>query len=279
MDGTLLWSAGLAGIAVVAITWLAGRLGGTLGGLLATAPITSSAALIFLSLDAGNAFVGHQALAGGQSLFAALVAMPAYFYSLKLTRGAWLPLRLGLALTTFVLTFTAGTLAITAATPAAWAAIWMPASLAFAAVLGVTFLRAELPAMKQRAPKMGLTVREGALRFAAGAGVVLLVGWLRVVTPGLSAAWAVFPGTFLVTLWILGLERGAAFSAKASQGGVLGVPPLAAYLLTLWAVLPMHDGTAWTFLAQAPAWAAYFAVLVPLAKWREAAPAPAAVAA
>ncbi len=273
MDGTLMWSAGVAGLAVVAITVIAGRLGGTLGGILATAPITSTAALVFLSLDSSNAAVGHQVLAGGQSLFAALLAMPAYFYSLKLTRGAPLALRLILGLLLFVLLFTATTLALTAITPAAWTPIWMPASLALAALLGATFLKARLPALRQRAPKMGLNKREAMLRFAAGAGVVLLVGWLRVLMPGLGAAWAIFPGTFLVTLWILGMERGAAFSAKASQGGVLGIPPVAAYLLTLWAVLPLYDATAWTFLAQVPAWCAYFAILVPMARWQNGSPA------
>ncbi len=263
-----MWSAGVAGIAVVAITWLAGRLGGTLGGLLATAPITSSAALIFLSLEAGNVVVGHQAITAGQSLFAALVAMPAYFYSLKLTRGNPLPLRLALGVVTFVLVFTAGTLGLSALTPPRLSAIWMPASLLLSAILGATFLKERLPDVQAHAPAMGLTSREIALRFLSGAGVVLLVGWLRSMMPGLSAAWAVLPGTFLVTLWILGMAQGASFSAKAAQGGVLGIPPMAAYLLTLWAVLPLHEGTAWTFLAQAPAWCAYFAIMIPMARWQ-----------
>lgn len=268
MEGTLLWSAGVAGIAVVAITWLAGRLGGTLGGLLATAPITSSAALIFLSLEAGNVAVGQQSIAAGQSLFAALVAMPAYFYSLKLTRGNPLPLRLGLAVATFILVFTAGTLGLHALTPPHLAAIWMPASLLLSAILGATFLRDRIPDVRADAPAMGLSAREILLRLLSGAGVVLLVGWLRSVMPGLSAAWAVLPGTFLVTLWILGMARGASFSAKAAQGGVLGIPPMAAYLLTLWAVLPLYEGMAWTFLAQAPAWCAYFAIMIPMARWQ-----------
>lgn len=269
MEWDLLGSAGLAGLAVVAVTLVAGRMGGVIGGLLATAPVTSAAALVFLALESGNAVVGGQMLAGGKSLFAALMCMPAFFFVLKWTRGAPLALRLFTGLATFVVGFTGMTLAVHAITPTAWSPIWLLASLVTAGLFGLTFLQLELPLMQQRAPRMGLKASEIILRFAAGAGVVLLVGWLRTTMPGLSTAWAVFPGTFLVSLWILGIERGAAFSAKASQGGVMGIPPLVAYMVVLWAVLPLNGSVTWTWLSQVPAWLAYFAVMVPIAKWRE----------
>ncbi len=257
-----LWlGAALAGFAVVAVTWLAGRLGGTIGGLLATAPVTSAAAIVFLALEGGNAPVGSQVLGGGKSLFAALAGMPAYFYTLKATRGWRLPLRLLTAIGVYLLLFTLGTLAAHHITPAGLEPLWLVGCLALTAVFSVTFLHVQLPPMQARAPKMGITLKEAVLRFLAGAGVVLLVGVLRSSMPALSTAWAVFPGTFVVSLWILGMERGAAFSARASQGGVMGVPPLVAYLLVLWALLPLAAGAWWTMLSQVPAWAAYFLVL------------------
>ncbi len=257
-----LWSGAiLAGLAVVAVTWIAGRMGDTIGGLLATAPVTSAAAIIFLALDGGNAQVGAEVLGGGKSLFAALTGMPAYFYALKATRGAPLPLRLALALAIYLLLFTVGTLLAHAITPPGAEALWLVASIGLTAVLAFTFLRARLPALTQRPPKTGITWKEAVLRFVAGAAVVLLVGALRAQMPALSAAWAIFPGTFLVSLGILGMERGAAFSAKASQGAVLGVPPLAAYLITLWALLPLAEGTWWTLASQVPAWCVYFLVM------------------
>ena len=49
MDALTLLSAAASGLAVLAITWLADRLGGTLGGLLATAPVTTTAAMVYLA--------------------------------------------------------------------------------------------------------------------------------------------------------------------------------------------------------------------------------------
>lgn len=267
-----LWlGAALAGLAVVAVTWLAGRLGGTIGGLLATAPVTSAAALVFLALEGGNATVGTQVLGGGKSLFAALAAMPAYFAVLKATKAWRLPVRLLTGIGVYLAIFTGGTLAAHAITPPGLEPLWLVACLALTAFLSMTFLHVRLPAMQQRPPKMGITLKEAVLRFMAGAGVVLLVGVLRSTMPALSTAWAVFPGTFIVSLWILGMERGAAFSARASQGGVMGVPPLVAYLLVLWALLPLAPGAWWTLLSQIPAWIAYFATLVAV---RRLGPAP-----
>ncbi len=267
MDATLLVSAALSGLAVVLVTYLAGRLGGTVGGLLATAPVTTTAALLYYGLDAGNGAAAHAALQGGRALTAALWAMPAYFHILRVSRGGALPVRLALAVTAFLAVFTGGTLALSQIPLPDLA--WLLVALATAAFLGLTFLPLRIDAARARSAKTGMRWYEVPLRFLAGAAVVLLVGGRRASSPLLAAAWTVFPGTFVVTLLVMGVERGAAWSARAAQGGVLGVPPLAAYLLTLYLLLPLSDHAAWPWLAQVPAWLAYFAALVPLWRWRQ----------
>lgn len=271
MDGTLLVSAALSGLAVVLVTWLAGRLGGTVGGLLATAPVTTTAALLYYGLDAGSLAASTAALQGGRALTAALVAMPLYFLVLKRSAGWPLGARLGLAVGTFLAVFTGGTLAL-ARVPLPDGG-WLLVSLLLAAVLGVTFLDQRVDAGPARPPRAGMRWYEVPLRFLAGAAVVLLVGGLRATSPLLAAAWTVFPGTLVVSLLVLGVERGAAWSARAAQGGVLGVPPLVAYLVTLWALLPVLEHPAWPWLVQVPAWLAYFAALAPLWRWRQGSPA------
>lgn len=269
-DPAVIWSAVASGLAVLAVTWVADKIGGTLGGLLATAPVTTAAALIYLSGQLGNEAVGTGVLQGGKSLFAAIAAMPAYFYVQKYMRDPLpLPARIIMGLLLYVLVFTAGTLLADTITPAGIGWIWIPATLVLVAVFTQTFFHAHVPPKLLRGQRPPIGWGEAALRVAAGAGVILLVTYLRDTDPLLTTAWAVFPGTFLVTLAVLGFRNGAAFSARAAQGGALGGPPLVAYLLVLWLLLPLMEPTWWTWLVQAPAWGAYFLVLWPLWKWQQ----------
>lgn len=268
MDGTTLATAALSGLAVLAVTWLADRLGGTLGGLLATAPITTAAAVLFLSREAGGGAVADQLLRGSLSLVAALAGLPAYFYTLKAT-GSWpLWVRIPTGLVVFLVIFTGGTLLLDVATPVGLGWLGIPVVLLLATVLAGTFLRARIPATAARTPKSRMTAVEGVFRFLAGAGVILLIAWLRNVDPVLGAAWSVFPGTLLVTLGVLGFGHGAAFSARAAQGGILGAPSLVAYLLVLRILMPLSEHTLWPLAVQVPAWIAYFGTLYPLFRWR-----------
>ncbi|MGB1697625.1 MAG: hypothetical protein ACPHK8_04430 [Thermoplasmatota archaeon] len=269
MDGVLL-SALASGAAVVFITVLADRLGGTLGGLLATAPVTTSAAILYLAAAEGNAAVGGSILDGAASIFSVLAAMPAYFYVQKWLRDPIpVQVRILVGLLSYVAVFTIGTLGLNALTPNGYAWVWMPASVLLVLLLVFTFMNAHIPPRFLRGEKGRLTILEAVIRFAAGFGIIYLVNFVKELDPSLSTAWAVFPGTFLVSLAVLGFRNGAAFSARASQGGVLGGLPVAAYILTLFFVLPLREGVAWLFLSQVPAWVAYFAVLVPLMKWQQ----------
>lgn len=270
LDPAVLLAAVASGMAVVAVTWAADRLGGTLGGLLATAPVTTAAALVYLSGQLGNEAVGAGLLHGGKSLFAAIAAMPVYFYLQKWTREPvplWVRIFGGILL--YVAAFSLGTLALDRWTTDGWEWIWIPATLALVVAFSISFMRVEIPARLLRGPKPPLSWTEAAFRFLAGALVILLVTWLRDTDPLLSTAWAVFPGTFIVSLGVLGLGHGAAFSARAAQGGALGGPPIIAYLLVIWLLLPLHDGMGWAWLVQLPAWSAYFLVLWPLWRWQQ----------
>lgn len=256
-------SAIASGLAVLGITWLADRLGGTFGGLLATAPITTTAAIVFLASSTPTAQLATAVLDGGRALFVALVAMPAYFYFLKHTQGR-ARTRVASGVLAFVALFTVGNLLLARLD---WRpTTWLVSSALLALAYMPTFLRAHIPPRLLRGAPPPLRWPEALLRFAAGAFVILLVAWLRSIEPTLAAAWTVFPGTFLVTLAVLGFTRGAAASARAAQGGALGGLPFVAYLLVLSLVLPLRSGTGWALLSQLPAWAAYFVVLVPL--WR-----------
>lgn len=268
-DPAVLLSAIASGIAVVAVTWLADRIGGTLGGLLATAPVTTAAAMLYLASGAGNEAVGSGVLHGGKSLFAAIAAMPVYFYVQKwMTDPVPLAVRIVAGLVLYVAAFTAGTLVADVVTPEAWTGVWVVATLALVAVYARTFFRVQIPPRLLRGKQGPMTAWEGLFRFLAGAGVILLVTALRDTDPLLTTAWAVFPGTFLVTLGVLGFRKGAAFSARAAQGGGLGGPPLVAYLLTLWMLLPLRPETWWTWLTQVPAWGAYLLTMWPLWRWQ-----------
>lgn len=263
-------SAVASGVAVVLITYFADKLGGTLGGLLATAPVTTSAALLYLANQQGNAVVGNAILDGAASIFAVLAAMPAYFFVQKWMRDPYpLAARIITGLLVYVAIFTVGTLGLNAITPEGYAWIWMPLSVILVGVLIFTFMNVQIPERFLRGEKGAMTPLEGVFRFLAGFGVILLVNFVKGLDPSLSTAWAVFPGTFLVSLGVLGFRNGAAFSARASQGGVLGGLPVAGYILTLFFVLPLREGTAWLFISQLPAWIAYFAVLVPLMRWQQ----------
>lgn len=265
----VLLSAAASGVAVVVVTWIADKAGGTIGGLLATAPITTAAAILYLGGELGNVAVGEGLLHGGKSLFAAIAAMPLYFYVQKFASDPvplWVRIIAGILL--YVGAFTGLTLLADRITPTGWEAVWLPVTLLLVFVATRTYMRDTIPPRLLRGPRPPLTVLEAFFRFLAGAVIILLVTWLRDADPLLTTAWAVFPGTFIVSLGVLGFGHGAAFSARVAQGGALGGPPIIAYLVVLWALLPLMDATWWAWVVQVPAWTAYFLVLFPLYKWQ-----------
>ncbi len=252
-----------SGLAVVAITVAADRLGGRIGGLLSTAPVTTTAAFFHLAGDGGLAL---KVAAGGMSLFAAIAAMPLYFYTVKATRRMPIGVRVPAGMVAYVLGFSAGTLILQSITPAALRAWWYLATVALVVIYRFTFMQAPIAAVHLRGPKPALTIWEGLARFAAGAIVIVLVTFAAGTHPVLGAAWAVFPGTFLVSLGVMGFGHGAAFSARASQASVIGGVPLASFLLSYMGLVGLIDATWWAWLSMIPAWAVYFLSLVAIQK-------------
>ncbi len=252
---------------MVIVTWLADRLGGTIGGLLATAPVTTAAAILYLAGELGNDVVGTDLMQGGKSLFAAIAGMPVYFYFQKYTKAPiplWVRIIAGILL--YIGVFTGITLAADRITPPGWHWLWMLLTLALVGLAVQTYMQDQIPPDLLRGARPPLTWLEVFFRFLAGFAIIMLVTWLRNTDPLLTTAWAVFPGTFIVSLGVLGFGHGAAFSARVAQGGALGAPPIIAYLVTLRFLLPLMDATWWAWVVQIPAWLAYFIVLYPL--WR-----------
>ncbi len=265
-----LLSALAAGLAVVAVTWFADRIGGSAGGLLATAPVTTTAAFLYLTAEQGPDVITSRILLGGASLFFAIAPMPAYFYIQKWLSRPPLVLRIGLGITVYLGLFTAGVLVADAWVPRDLARLWFPATFLLVLLFYQTFMCVPIDPKYLRGKKGPLTWWEGVLRFGAGAAVIFLVDWLGTVNPTLGAAWAVFPGVFVVTLIVLGLGHGAAFSARAAQAASLGGAPLALFLVTYWFLLPVSPAAWWSWAAMAFAWGAYFGALVPLYRMRKA---------
>ncbi|MGB0652263.1 MAG: hypothetical protein ACPGQL_03595 [Thermoplasmatota archaeon] len=270
LTAPVLLSAALSGLAVVALTLIADRLGGTIGGLLATAPVTTTAGFLFLAGDLGNAELGARIPAGSAALFAAVLAMPAYFYAVKWTKSNSVALRIPFGLIVYVGLFTIVTLLLSRWTPERLQLVWLPATVLLVGLYWATFMQVRIEPRLLRGPKPPLTFVEGLLRFAAGVAIILLIAWVRSINDTMSTAWAVFPGTFLVTLAVMGFGNGAAFSGRAAQAGALGGIPLAFFLFFVQLAAPWMAGLWWTACVLAAAWGLYFVVLVPLFRLRKA---------
>ncbi len=270
IEAATLLSALASGLAVVVVTWFADRIGGSAGGLLATAPVTTTAAFLFLTASEGSSIIADRILLGGASLFWAIAPMPAYFYLQKWLSRPPLWLRIGLGLIVYLAVFTVGVLVADALVPSHLARLWFPATFLLVLLFYKTFMRVRIDPKYLRGEKGPLTAGEVVMRFVAGAAVIFIVNWIGGINPTLGAAWAVFPGVFVVTLVVLGLGHGAAFSARAAQAASLGGAPLGLFLLTYWFLLPIHEGALWAWTSMAFAWGAYFGALVPLYRMRKA---------
>jgi hypothetical protein len=251
--------AGLTGIAVVAITVLGDRLGGRLGGLLATAPVTTSAAHVVLVAGVSADQAALKVLQGAQALLAVTFAIPAFFYAVKFTRGHPSNHRLAAGLASFVGVFLPMTLL--------FAVFPLPTLSAFVLlfalhiVLSFNFMREPLPRLRDELrAKPRRPVRELLARFASGVVVVLLIRSLVTAAPALAGALAVVPAVFLVSITVLGLTHNAPFAARASQAGLFGATAVAFFVLVIALVLHLDlRGGIWTALPFG--WLAYLGTL------------------
>lgn len=251
--------AALTGVAVVLITVLGDRLGGRMGGLLATAPVTTSAAHVVLVAGVAPEQAALKVLQGVQALLAVTFAIPAFFYAVKFTRGRASNVRLWSGLGAFLLVFAPMTLL--------FAAFPLPVVSAFVllfalhVVLSFNFMREPLPRLQDELrAKPRRPVRELVGRFLSGVVVVLLIRSLVTAAPALAGALAVVPAVFLVSITVLGLTHNAPFAARASQAGLFGATAVAFFVLVI--ALVMHldvPGGIWTALPFG--WAAYLGTL------------------
>lgn len=261
---TALLFAFVTGLAVVGITLLGDRLGGRLGGLIATAPVTTSAAHIVLVSSVPVGFAAERVLQGGQALLAVTFAIPAFFYAVKFTRGRASRTRLFAGLGAFVGVFVPLTFML-AANPMPHLSTFV---LLFAmhVVLAFSFMREPVPAMRDAIKsRPGRPKRELVARFASGALVVLVVRALIVASPAMAGALAVVPAVFLVSLTVLGLAHDAPFAARASQAGLFGATGVGLFVLVVAGILHLGvPGGIW--IALPFGWAAYLGTLAVLGR-------------
>lgn len=255
-------AAALTGTAVVVVTLLADRLGGRVGGLLATAPVTTSAAHVVIALSAPPGQAVGRVLGGGVALLAGTAAILAFFYAVKFTRGRPSRLRLAAGIGAHLVVYLPLTLLIAEAAPPPW--LTFPLLFAAHAGLAFTFMRVPVPVLKDYVPrKAPRTALDLAGRFAAGAVVVLLIRALVHAAPHVAGALAVVPAMFLVSLTVMGLDQNAPFAARAAQAGLFGTTAVAVFVLVVAGALALAvPGGVWTALPFA--WAAYAGTLTAL---------------
>ncbi|HWG91491.1 MAG TPA: DUF3147 family protein [Candidatus Thermoplasmatota archaeon] len=252
----------LTGAAVALVTLLADRLGGKVGGLLATAPVTTSAALLFLS-STDPVSVHVRLMAAGGPLLASTVGIVGFFFAVKFTRGRPDPVRVAVGLLTYAAVFIGLALLFSQTLPAE---PWVFGVLfIFHALLALTLMRVPIRVLEGYKPKARkLTWGEIGLRFAAGAAFFLALTGLATYAPALAPAFAVFPAVFMVSLGVMGLTQNAPFAARASQSGIFGTTAVALFVLSFDVLIIF--GRAFSLLG---AWVVYFFSLYGLGKVRE----------
>lgn len=254
----------LTGAAVALVTYLADRLGGKVGGLLATAPVTTSAALLLLAYQDPVSLHDRLMMSGGP-LLASTVGIVAFFFAVKFTRGRPDKMRVAAGLGTYGVVFLGLALLFNRVLPAEG---WVFGVLFVSHILlAFTLMRVRIGVLKDYKPKpQRVTWRELAVRFTAGSLFFLALTAVATLWPPLAPAFAVFPAVFMVSLGVMGLSQNAPFAARASQSGVFGTTAVALFVLAF--DIFMAFGKA--LFSLAGAWAIYFGALFFLGKLREA---------
>ena len=254
------WFPLLTGAAVLAVTLLGDRLGGRIGGLLATAPVTTTAAHVLIATSAPPDEAVARVLLGVAAMLASTFGIVAFFYAVKYTRGRPSNARLFSGLGVYLGIFFG--LTILFATFPLHPVSGFTLLFASHAALAFTFMREPVPVLQgyvARATRR--SVGELAMRFAAGALVVAAIRVLVNVYPPFAGALAVVPAVFVVSLTVMGVAQNAPFAARAAQAGLFGTSAVAVFVLVIaggltlglpiWPVVPF-------------AWAAYASTLYAL---------------
>lgn len=252
----------LTGAAVVLVTMLADRLGGRVGGLLATAPITTTAAHVLIATSAPPDAAVSRVLLGVAAMLASTFGIVAFFYAVKYTRGRPSRARLLAALVVYVVVFFALTFVF--ATFPLHPVSGFTLLFASHAALAFTFMREPVPVLQGYVPRATRrSLGELALRFAAGALVVTAIRVLVHVYPPFAGALAVVPAVFLVSLTVMGVAQNAPFAARAAQAGLFGTTAVAVFVLVIAGGLALGlPGGVWAVVPFA--WLGYAATLYKL---------------
>ena len=252
----------LTGVAVVLVTLVADRLGGRVGGLLATAPVTTTAAHVVIAMSVAPEAAAARVLAGSAALLAGTFGIVAFFYGVKYTRGNPSRARLLAGLAIYLAVFFGLTSVFATFTlhPVSAFTIFF----AMHAALAFTFMREPVPPLADYQPRTTRrTALELASRFAAGALVVAAIQLLVRVYPPFAGALAVVPAVFLVSLTVMGLRQNAPFAARAAQAGLFGTTAVGVFVLVIAAGLALRlPGGVWG--AVPFAWMAYGGTLLAL---------------
>lgn len=246
----------ITGAAVVLVTLLADRLGGRAGGLLATAPVTTTAAHVVIVQSVAAERAPAAVLLGVAAMLAGTFGIVAFFYGVKYTRGNPSNARLLAGLAIYLAVFL--TLTFLFATFPLHPVSAFVILFALHAALAFTFMREPVPVLPTPPRRARRSVGELAGRFVAGALVVVAIRWLVEVYPPFAGALAVVPAVFLVSLTVMGMSQSATFAARAAQAGLFGTTAVAVFVLTIAAGLALGLSV-WACIPFA--WAAYAGTL------------------
>ncbi len=187
-----------AGLTVCAVIRIAERLGGEVGGLLATAPVVSTFGLwvVFSHAPVPSAV---PILAGNFSVLAALIGLSGYSLVIMKSGGGAL-FRLGAGSVAFFLIYVAAVWAAKSLLPLG--SYLFALNFLIAGMLAILFART--PVESNVIPGPFAKKRSAIASFLAGFLVVGATGLAARIEPVLGGVLAVFPGVFFTSLTIHG---------------------------------------------------------------------------
>lgn len=230
----LLFIALLTGLAVAGITVLADRCGQKIGGLIATAPVTSTVGVILvLQTATTSADASAIILAGNYSVLSSFAAIVGYVAVISATTHKRAPVRIFLAELVFFALYLFGIVLCRK---------WLPLGVylfgidAIGAVLVFIFFCSRLKFVVPPLKKMKYTTQELMIRFAVGAIAVVIIRSVASLETIFAGALSVFPAVFTTSLGVMGIRQSPEFSASAAKSGIFGVVAIALFVggYSLW---------------------------------------------
>jgi hypothetical protein len=239
VSATLIWGAfalrmGATAFIVVAVSWVAARLGPAIGGVVVGLPIVLAPGLGFMLFDHSPGFVAEAAAGALFSLAATQVFLLCY---VALSRGS-------------------GPVLSVAGGASAWAILALPLSLVphdpfvgLALFTAVTIAARRIGrhlvagmAVKATGTNWPLLILRGLLAGVLVGGVTLGAAGLG---PGFSGALMAFPIGFTVIAVSLHLDHGGTFAGQTAYAGLTGLSSLASFCFFLSILLaPLGAGVA-----------------------------------